>query len=121
MFLLCFAFMINKLLLQRIGIHKSSCLPFVQQFIDVLERFSIECRKKSLKFCFTTLCDWFKKLAPPAQPIRCKTNRDLVARVFRAWRRSRVFASSSDWFIALFSFVVIGHRNCFGFGFTTHS
>ena len=33
-----------------------------------------------LWFCFTTLCDWFKKLASPTQPIRCKTktNRDLV-------------------------------------------
>ena len=30
----------------------------------------------------TTLCDWFKNLAPPTQPIRCKTNRDLAARVF---------------------------------------
>ena len=32
----------------------------------------------------TTLCDWFKILAPPIQPIRCKTktNCDLVTRVF---------------------------------------
>ena len=37
----------------------------------------------------------------------------------RAWRRLRVFASSSHWFIALFTFVVIGHCNCFYFGFTT--
>ena len=37
-----------------------------------------------LWFCFTPLCYWLKKLAPPAQPIRCKskTNRDLVTRVF---------------------------------------
>ena len=35
-------------------------------------------------FCFTTLCDWSRKHAPPSQPIRCKskTNRDLVTRVF---------------------------------------
>ena len=35
-------------------------------------------------FFFTTFCDWFKKLAPPAQPIRCKTktNHDLVTHVF---------------------------------------
>ena len=35
-------------------------------------------------FCFTTLYDWFKKLAPPSQPIKFKnkTNRTLVARVF---------------------------------------
>ena len=29
-----------------------------------------------------------------------------------------VFASSSDWFIALFTPVVIGQSNYFGFGFT---
>ena len=35
-------------------------------------------------FCFTSLCDWSRKLAPSSQPIRCKTktNRDLVTRVF---------------------------------------
>ena len=35
-------------------------------------------------FCLTTLCDWSRKLAPPSQPIRCKskTNRNLVTRVF---------------------------------------
>ena len=37
----------------------------------------------------------------------------------RAWRRLRVFAASSQWFIVLFSSVVIGYCNCFGFGFTT--
>ena len=38
-----------------------------------------------LCFAFVaTLCDWLKKLAPPFQPIRCKTNtnRDLVTSVF---------------------------------------
>ena len=37
-----------------------------------------------LWFCFTTLCDWFRNLAPLSQPIRCKTktNHDLVACVF---------------------------------------
>ena len=57
-----------------------------------------------LWFCFTTLCDWFKKLAPTSQPIRfkTKTNRDLVTRVSRAWRRLRVFALSSHWFICCF-------------------
>ena len=38
----------------------------------------------SLRFFFTTFCDWSKKLPPLTQPIRCKTktNRDLVTRVF---------------------------------------
>ena len=67
--------------------------------------------------------DWFKKLAPPAQPIRCKTktNRDLVAYVFPRWGCGprwgwlRVFALSSHWFVLLFTSAVIGHCNCFGF------
>ena len=33
----------------------------------------------------------------------------------RAWRRLLVFASNSDWFIALFTCVVIGQSNYFGF------
>ena len=35
-------------------------------------------------FCFTLLCEWSRKLAPPSKPIRykTKTNRDLVTRVF---------------------------------------
>ena len=37
-------------------------------------------------FCFTSLCDWSRKLAPLSQPIRwiTSTNHALVARVFRA-------------------------------------
>ena len=37
----------------------------------------------------------------------------------RAWRRWHVFASRSDWFIVLFTSVVISQSNYFGFGFTT--
>ena len=35
------------------------------------------------------------------------------------WHRLHIFASISDWFIALFASVVIGQSNYFGFGFTT--
>ena len=35
----------------------------------------------------------------------------------RAWHRLHVFASNSDWFIALFQSVVIGQDNIFGFRF----
>ena len=37
-----------------------------------------------LWFCFTSLCDWLKHLAPLSRPIRSKTqtNCDLLARVF---------------------------------------
>ena len=37
----------------------------------------------------------------------------------RAWHGRHVFASSFDWFIWLFTAVVIGQSNYFGFGFTT--
>ena len=48
-----------------------------------LEQFSFECRKV-IGFAFTTLRDWFKKLAPLFHPIRSKTktNRDSLACVF---------------------------------------
>ena len=36
----------------------------------------------------------------------------------RAWRRLLVFALSSDWFIVLLTFVVVGQSNNFGFGVT---
>ena len=49
----------------------------------VIERFSFEYRKV-IGFTFTTLRDWFKKLAPLFHPIRSKTetNRDSLVRVF---------------------------------------
>ena len=80
-----------------------------------------------LWFCIATVCDWLKNLALPSQPIRnkTKTNRELRAHISRAWRRLHVFASSSDsesdsdWFIGLFTTVVIGQSNNFGFGITT--
>ena len=74
-----------------------------------------------LWFRFTSLCDWPAKHAPRSQPIssKTKTNRALLERVSRAWRRLHVFASISDWFITLFASVVIGQSNYFGFGFTT--
>ena len=76
-----------------------------------------------LWFCFTTLYDWFKKLAPPNQQIRTKTNhlkptnqnqnQSLLGHtrfpaLGRAWRRLRVFALSPHWLVLLFTFIVIG-------------
>ena len=34
---------------------------------------SVESNPELPWFCFTTLCDWSDNLAPPSQPIRCKT------------------------------------------------
>ena len=60
------------------------------------------------------------KLVPFFQPLlsKTKTNRVLLAQVSGTCRQLRVFALSSNWFIALFTFVVIGQRYYFGFGFT---
>ena len=42
--------------------------------------------RELLWFCFSTLCDWFKKLMPPTQPIRCKTNHVTWSHAFsHAW------------------------------------
>ena len=46
-----------------------------------LERFSFE-RRKVIGFAITIPHDWLKKLAPHFHPIRSKTNRDSLARVF---------------------------------------
>ena len=50
--------------------------------------------------------------------IQTKTNR-VFAAFSRAWRQILVFASNSDWLVVLFTSVVIGQSNYFGFGFTT--
>ena len=66
-------------------------------------------------------CDWFKNAthflsqseAKPEPTVTC-------SHAFsRAWRRFHVFASSSDWFIVLFTSVVIGQSACFGCGCRT--
>ena len=67
--------------------------------------------------CFTAVCDRLAKLAPFSQPMgsQTQTNCDLLARVFPRLPR-RVLASNSDWFIALFTSVLIGQSNYFDFG-----
>ena len=64
---------------------------------------------------------WLKNFAPLSQPTRSKTktNRDLPAAFSRAWRWLHVFASSSDWSVGLYAFVVIGQSDYFGFACTT--
>ena len=64
-------------------------------------------------FYFVTLCDWLTKTGTTystnAIRIKTKTNRDSFELIFLIFlRRCFVFASGSDWFIALFSTVVIG-------------
>ena len=67
-------------------------------------------------FCFTSLCDWSRKLTPLSQPIRCKTKtkHDLLARVFPRFRMFGRFLSF-HWPLQVFSFHRIGRRDYFGF------
>ena len=65
--------------------------------------------------CFTSLCDWLRKLAPLSLAIRCvtRTNHDLVACVFPR------FTWSSHWSSRVYSFHLIGCCNYVGSGFTS--
>ena len=83
---------------------------------------SVESNSATALICIATLCDWLKNLAPLSRPIRSKTktNRDLPVRVFpRLAPATCICFELSDWFIELFTTVVIGQSNYFGFGFTT--
>ena len=73
-----------------------------------------------------TVSDWLQNLAP----IFSSNEKRLIAPCTRNFSRPltrsysrllklQVIAWSSDWFIALFAFVVIGRRNYFGIGFST--
>ena len=58
-------------------------------------------------FCFILLSNWSRKLAPPYQPIRCKTktNRGLVARVFPRFTSLLVVTLRSNRLLVISSFV----------------
>ena len=79
-----------------------------------------ECYSRLLWFCFSTFCDWLAKFAPLSPPMRkkIKTNRALPARVFPRLAPVTCICFGSDWFIALFTSVVIGQNNYFCFGCT---
>ena len=57
-------------------------------------------------FCFTSICDWSRQLAPLSQPIRCKTktNHDGVARVFPRFRQLGVLTLNPRWLFKPFVF-----------------
>ena len=66
-----------------------------------------------LRFCFTSLYNLLRKLAPFSQPIRfkTKTNRDLVIRVFPRSRQVTLFLPSvligSFWYFPLLWLAVV--------------
>ena len=92
-------------------------------------RLSVESNLLLLSLCFTSLCDWLTKLAPLSQPMRSQTAHGDKTRATssanekpnRAWCRLHAMTSNSDWFTELFSCLVIGQSDCFGFRFTLDS
>ena len=96
----------NKTVTAPLGQERVACW---WHLIRAVFGLSVESLPGLLRFCFSTLCDWSRNLAPPSQPIRCKTktNLDLVTRVSP---RSRpvtciYFAFSlpgSLWYLSLF-------------------
>ena len=84
-------------------------------------QWSVESNSRLLWFRFTTLCDWLKNSRHFFDQSEAKLKPIVTcSHAFsRAWRKIYAFASSSDWFIALFASVVIGQSNSFGFGLNT--
>ena len=72
-------------------------------------------------FCFSSLCNWSRKLAPTSQPIRCKTkikHDDLVTRVFPRFKQFGCFHFEFSMAPCDISFLLIGCCDNSGFGFT---
>ena len=85
-----------------------------------MEQFSIYCESNQGFFllCFTSLCDWLRKLATLSRPNRFNTttNGELVTPFSRALGNLLVFILSSH---EMFSFLLIGCCQYFGSSFTT--
>lgn len=69
-----------------------------------------------LSSCFTMQRDWFKSWCHFLNQWKSRPKPIVTCSYAfsRAWRRVYVFASNSDWPIALFLSVVKGQSNCFG-------
>ena len=70
-------------------------------------------------FCFTSLRDWFRKLAPLSQSIRCKMKAITTCTFSRALGRLVVFTLGSHWLLPVLYFHLIGCCDNTGVGFTT--
>ena len=79
--------------------------------------FQLSVGSNSRLLWFTTLCDWCTKFAPKKILNQWETKPKSSHAFFRAWRRLHASASSSDWFIGLFTSVVIGQSKYLGCGF----
>lgn len=65
-----------------------------------------------------TLGDWIKGLAPVFQPMASKIKTSDFSRAFRL-SKLQAIARTSDWYIALFTPVLIGWSSYHGIGFPT--
>ena len=76
----------------------------------IIFRFSVESNPGLLLFCFSSLCDWSRKLASLSQPVRLrlKTITTWALAFSRATSCLLVYILSSHWFPAIIPFPIIG-------------
>lgn len=98
-----------------IGIHQPGGILYVfdiTTFLKVIWQLNVESNPRQQWFCFSFLCDWFRKVKLLTQPIRSKgkTNHVLVVLVFP---RFRLFVRLylEFWLLRVSSFLVIGRFN----------
>lgn len=100
------------------AIVKAKIMFYPQLILGWYSVFSIEHQNypEGIGFAFTTLLDRFLNLHHPTQPISCKTNTNQTwpCMFSRAWCQSSEFVLSTQWLIVMFSFVVVGLCDCFG-------
>ena len=86
------------------------CNKVILSVVAICDRVSKVIKRLCL-FCLTALCDWLAKLITfLTNQKQAKPTAAWLHAFSRAWQRSRVFASSSDWFMALFVSIVTRHR-----------
>lgn len=101
----------------------TSVVWFISNLLVNLTAYSLlkEVSSFHVKVAYTTLCDWFKKsLSRWTANEMKKPNPNATSPHTLASTRQRLllFASRFYWLVVLFTFLMIGHCNCFGFGFT---
>ena len=99
-------------MLDLIHLDLSEVILIIEQFWLGLGLMTVE---SNCAIAISTLGDWPKNLTLVFQPMRSKTKSNRT----RALSKLQVIAGDSDWYIALFSPVVIDRRNDFGVGFST--
>ena len=77
--------------------------------------------ENNYEIAIASLSHWLQILAPGflLMTSKTKTNRTLYARFSRALGKLQAIARNSDWFIMLFTPVLVGRSNYFGIGFST--